>query len=270
MLPADGHVHSEWSWDAEAGSMLATCERAVRVGLPAVAFTEHADYTVWTVPAGGPGQAEQRFTPPPLDVEGYLASLHLCRERFPGLRVVTGVELSEPHWHPDAVAGLLRAGPFDRVLGSVHSVRAGADRLLEPRDAYGELPAGRVVRDYLAEAARMAGGDAPFAVLAHIDYPVRGWPGGPARHDPADFEEDYRAALRALAGSGRALEFNTVVPLHPVILRWWHEEGGDAVSFGSDAHRPEALAAGLAEAADLAESCGFRPGRHPYDLWGRA
>lgn len=41
-LPADSHVHSEWSWDTggprshAAGRMRATCARAVRIGLPAM------------------------------------------------------------------------------------------------------------------------------------------------------------------------------------------------------------------------------------------
>ncbi|MFC7757916.1 hypothetical protein ACFQY4_07665 [Catellatospora bangladeshensis] len=39
VLPAAGHVHSEWSWDAYVGSMERTCARAVELGLPAVAFT---------------------------------------------------------------------------------------------------------------------------------------------------------------------------------------------------------------------------------------
>lgn len=47
-------MHSEWSWDALKGSMERTCARAVAIGLPAVAFTEHADYTTWTVPEGSP------------------------------------------------------------------------------------------------------------------------------------------------------------------------------------------------------------------------
>ncbi len=45
VVVADGHVHSEWSWDARLGWMDATCARAVQVGLPAVAFTEHVDLT---------------------------------------------------------------------------------------------------------------------------------------------------------------------------------------------------------------------------------
>lgn len=49
VLPADGHVHSQWSWDAPGGSMEQTCKRAVALGLPALAFTEHVDFASWIV-----------------------------------------------------------------------------------------------------------------------------------------------------------------------------------------------------------------------------
>jgi histidinol-phosphatase (PHP family) len=75
--------------------------------------------------------------------------------------------------------------------------------------------------------------------------------------------------LRALATAGKALEVNTRVPLHPQIVRWWHQEGGHAITFGSDAHDPTALARGFADAAAMAEANGFRPGRHPNDFWRR-
>lgn len=50
ILPADSHVYSEWSWDtggptsAAAGRMELMCALAVRIGLPAVVFTEHVDF----------------------------------------------------------------------------------------------------------------------------------------------------------------------------------------------------------------------------------
>jgi histidinol-phosphatase (PHP family) len=88
--------------------------------------------------------------------------------------------------------------------------------------------------------------------------------------DPTAFEEEFRHALRATAQSGRALEINTRLPLHATILAWWHEEGGDAVTFGSDAHLPSAVGHGFAAAAQMAEAHGFRPGANPFDLWGRA
>ncbi|WP_281288613.1 PHP domain-containing protein [Pseudonocardia kunmingensis] len=275
-LPGDNHVHTEWSWDAVEGAMDATCARAEQLRLPSVAFTEHADLTPWVV---RPGDAmpdvlarwlrpDGRVAPRPLDVEGYLACLQRCRERYPELRILSGVELSEPHWHPEQTAALLAGGRFHRVLGSVHSVGGRAEpRLVD--HAMGDTAAADVVRSYLAEAAVMAASDAPFSVLAHIDYPVRHWPvdAGPFR--PADFEEEFRAVLTVLAASGRALEINTRVPLAPELVAWWADAGGDAVSFGSDAHRPADLANGFAAAADVALGCGFRPGTDAAGLWSR-
>jgi histidinol-phosphatase (PHP family) len=115
----------------------------------------------------------------------------------------------------------------------------------------------------------VTGSDA-FAVLAHIDYAIRSWPADSAGpFDPAVFEEEFRGALRATAQSGRALEINTRLPMHPTIVTWWHQEGGDAVTFGSDAHQPAAVGHGFKEAAQMAEAHGFRPGRHPHDFWPR-
>jgi histidinol-phosphatase (PHP family) len=254
--------------------MDATCARAAQLRLPSVAFTEHADLTPWVVRAQDPMsdvlrrwlRPDGRIAPRDLDVEGYLDCVRRCRERYPGLRVLTGVELSEPHWHPEQTAALLHGGRFERVLGSVHSV-GGRD---EPRlvdHAMISRPAADVVRDYLAEARRMVASDAPFAVLAHIDYPVRHWPASAGPFRPADFEDEFRDVLTALAASGRALEINTRVPLAPELVRWWGDAGGETVSFGSDAHRPRDLANGFAGAAEMALSCGFRPGSDPSDLW---
>src|SRR5207302_5602935 len=73
---ADGHVHTEWSWDAARGDMEATCRKAVELGLPAIAFTDHCDFVH--------AFADQQ----PLDLAGYLESVELCRSLFPQLRVL--------------------------------------------------------------------------------------------------------------------------------------------------------------------------------------
>lgn len=275
-LPADNHVHSEWSWDAPDGSMELTCARAVELGLPAVAFTDHADYTTWSVTTGDVDAdlrelvtADGSLSPPQLEVPGYLECLQRCRDQFPSLRIISGVELGEPHWHAGAAEKLLTTGDFDRVLGSLHSLPLDG-RYVEVSDLYRHWPAAQVVRTYLAELPRLISSSDVFAVLAHIDYPIRSWPADAGPFDPAAFEADFRLALRPLARSGRALEVNTDLPLHPRVVRWWHEEGGEAISFGSDAHDPTALARGFADAAAMVEANGLRPGRHPYDFWVRS
>jgi histidinol-phosphatase (PHP family) len=259
--------------------MEGACRRAAELGLPAIAFTEHADYTRWVVDPHKPVRElwielasegpDGRFGTPGLDIAGYLECLQRCREQYRDLRIIAGVELGEAHWHPDAVSALLAAGDFDRVLGSLHSLDQDAPVMVDG-DMYDPARPGDLMRAYLAETLTMIESPAPFGVLAHIDYPVRDWPGRRSgSFAPAQFEAEYRAVLRALASSGRALEINTVVPLAPEIVRWWHDVGGDAVTFGSDAHAPDYVARRFAEAAAMAEASGFRPGRHPHDFWGR-
>ena len=276
-LPSDDHVHSQWSWDADAGSMRLTCARAVELGLPSLAFTEHFDVTTWVLPpgvqlpAGWDHHIEgNRLTPPPLDVEGYAASLERCRAMFPSVRIRSGIELSEPHRHEEPVRDVLSRGRFERVLASVHSAPDEAvGGFVEYSARYLDLRPADVVRHYLAETVRLIEGFDGFEVLAHIDYPVRYWPTDGPAYDVAEFEDDYRAVLRALARSGRALEVNTRIPLSVEVLRWWHDVGGDAITFASDAHEPTALSHGFAHAVAMAEATGFRPGRDPHDFWGR-
>jgi histidinol-phosphatase (PHP family) len=255
-----------------------SCVQAVELGLPAIAFTEHLDHTVWRVDLGGIYASEHLtavaapdglLTPPTLDASGYLEAIDRCREQFPGLRILSGVEIGEPHWHATACTKVLAAGQFDRVLGSLHCL-PDSGGFAEPWGLYPRRPAAEVVREYLAEVARLVTASDLFSVLAHIDYPIRFWPereAGP--FEPSVFEEEFRYALRATARSGRALEINTRIPLHSTVLTWWHEEGGDAVTFGSDAHLPSAVAHGFREATDMAEAHGFRPGKNPYDMWAR-
>ena len=275
VLPADNHVHSQWSWDALAGSMEGTCQRAVEIGLPSVAFTEHADFTPWTLEPDEkiPGEwshlvSNDVLTPPALDLDGYQDCLDRCRARFPGLRILSGVELSEPHWHRGQAEALLRGGGFDRVLASVHSAPAGAGFTVVS-DRFRDQSPAQVLRAYLAETAALISQFDAFEVLAHIDYPVRRWPQDARPYDPCEFQDEYRHVLRTLADAGKVLEVNTRVPLHPLVLAWWRQEGGRAITFASDAHDPASLAAGFTEAAHLAEAVGFTVGHDPSAPWRR-
>lgn len=275
MLPADNHVHSQWSWDTATGDMEATCAEAVRLGLPSVAFTEHVDHTVWHVGTGEGmprawlrhGLRDGDLVPPPFDAEGYLESVERCRERFPELRILTGVELGEPHWHRSEVEALLASGAFERRLASLHSAPTD-EGFIDTGHHYRHVPPHEVVAGYLQEVERLVTSYDDFQVLAHIDYPLRRWPAD-VPLDLTLFEEQLRHVLDLLHERGKVLEINTRVPLPEVILRWWHEAGGEAVSFASDAHKPDLVGRGFREAVDLASACGFRPGPDPLDFWGR-
>jgi histidinol-phosphatase (PHP family) len=287
-LPQDGHVHSQWSWDAPRGDMERTCAKALELGLKSLVFTDHLDLTPWALhgvemPDGLRAHARGgMMIPEPLDVTGYLECIQRCRELFPDLLVLSGVEVSEPHLHQDDVKVLLSTGAFDRVLGSVHSLvdleaafespdgASVAGVRVEIASTYAQRPALDVVRNYLGEVATMAESSAPFSVLAHIDYPVRSWPPSAAPFHPVLLEEEYRHALGALAASGRALEVNTRLHFPAEVVKWWHQMGGQAVAFGSDAHQPDVVAREFSDAAAMVAAHGFRPGGTTSGMWPRA
>jgi histidinol-phosphatase (PHP family) len=278
MLPADQHVHTQWSPDAPQGSMRDACARAAELGLPGITVTDHADLTTLTVSADAAAYIAEIggtvtggvYRPPPLDVAGYLECVDQCREEFPGLPIRAGMELGDPHLHPAAAAGLARAG-FDLIVGSVHSLRRAAG-FADAADRYADLADAEVIREYLAEVTTMIETSGHFAVLAHINYAARYWPGRQGPYRSSDFEAEYRTALRALAATGRALEINTSgwLPLDPGLLAWWRAEGGRAVSFGSDAHDPLSVGREFTAAAAMARAAGFGPGRDQSGVWLRS
>jgi histidinol-phosphatase (PHP family) len=275
VLPVDQHVHTQWSADAPHGSMRDACQRAAELGLPGVTFTDHADLTTlvvsdeaaaWIHAIGGT-VTDGIYQPPPLDVAGYLDCVDRCRSEFGSLGIRAGVELGDPHLHPQAAAALAGSG-FELIVGSVHSLRRAAG-FADAADRYADLPDAEVVREYLAEVTAMIQASDSFAVLAHINYAARYWPGREGAYRSTDFECEYRAALRALAGSGRAMEINTSgwLPLDASLLSWWRAEGGQAVSFGSDAHDPVSIGREFASAAALAQAAGFGPDSDGSGFW---
>jgi Histidinol phosphatase and related hydrolases of the PHP family len=88
-LPGDCHAHSDWLWYTGVGDMDGSCARALEIGLPAIAFTEHLDHTGWRIELEGPYATETLtsiaapdgiLTPPAFDAAGYLEAV----ERWPG------------------------------------------------------------------------------------------------------------------------------------------------------------------------------------------
>jgi histidinol-phosphatase (PHP family) len=239
-----------------------SCQRAIELGLPAIAFTEHAD---WALVHEGQHA---------VDIHGYLDAVERCRARFKGLRILSGVELGEPHWFPKEVAQLLAAGPLQQVHGSIHCIRVdgGLIDASQFRSREGlDFPA--AVREYFRETLAMVESGQSFETLAHLDYPKRYWLDGAAPYREEDYQDEIKAILKAAARTGRVLEVNTtrghILCPDLTVVRWWREAGGQAVQYGSDAHQPDKVAEGFLKATQMVESAGFKPAPDPAGLWRR-
>jgi hypothetical protein len=86
------------------------------------------------------------------------------------LRILTGLEIGEPHWHGQAVAAVLAAARFDRLLGSLHCLPT-ENGFTEPPGHYRQQAAADVVRHYLAEVWSGTG-DQYTHTIATFDPPA--------------------------------------------------------------------------------------------------
>lgn len=252
----DFHVHTDASFDCET-PVDAVCQSAIAAGLSGLCITDHVEMV--------DDEAHIRAA-----AEASLKNCRRAQEQYGHrMQVFTGIELGEPLYNLPLCNDIVSKGQYDFVLVSIH-------RLGEEPDYYFQdfaPPSGisqadwiqRELARYFDEVLRTVQWG-KFHALAHLTYPFR--------YLPADYRYDYRfwqdqidAILSEMARRGLALEINTAglrtpmgltQPDWPIIQRF-RELGGEYVTFGSDAHLPQQVGAGLEEAARLARQAGLRP-----------
>jgi histidinol-phosphatase (PHP family) len=258
----DYHVHSYFSADSNA-PLAEMCRRAVALGIPEIGFAEHFDLH--------PDENPRDW----LRLEPWFEDLERCRAEFRGSLVIrAGIEVGEPHRFHDDMKTMLARAPFDYVIGSLHWV--GSESVFDP--AYFQRPAEEAYSLYFSELARMTacGG---FDILGHFDVPVRTGFKFYGGYYPGDYEPVIRRVLRNCIEQGIAIEVNTSALRRKAqvllpglqILRWYAEMGGMRVTLGSDAHRPEQVAAHFGVALDAVRASGLRAimqyeQRRPHDV----
>ena len=249
MYPHDYHLHSNFSCDCKV-SIVEQCLSAIQQGLPEIGIADHFDLH--------PGDECRGFFRP----GEWAAEIERARREFEGRLIVrAGIELGEPHRYQAECQALLRSYPFDYALGSLHWV--GAEVVFHRK--YFRRPADEAYGLFFEELERMTrvGG---FDVLSHFDVVVRvGQPlyGG---YDPRRYEEAIRAVLKNCIERGIALDLNTqglrnrcqLLTPGVEILAWYAELGGERVTLGSDAHRPDDIAANFDLAIEALQTAGLK------------
>lgn len=250
---ADCHVHSRHSFDSKAriGDI---CREAMNRGLRAVTITDHCEIC----PAGGGNKywslASMR--------RSHDAACSAARHYAGRLEVCAGIELGQPHHHPETAVKVLSQRQYDLVLASVHYLRDRRDfyylDYITENDPY------EVYTRYLDEVFEVVEMGC-FDSLAHISYPLRYIIGRSGiDFDQSRFETQYDRILSGLAAKQKALEINTaggrsnpfIVPdVH--LLKRFRELGGKYITIGSDAHRAEGVGGSFDRGIAMAREAGF-------------
>ena len=259
---SDCHVHSDCSRDGRDPAIM-MCESAARLGLCAVAITDHCECNTYY-------QEEYDRSIRRSFFEAKKAAA-VFRGR---LRVYAGVELGQPTQNLDAARDVLSACQFDFVLGSLHNLKEMDDfYFLDPE----RFDTAQLLGRYFDELTQMALWNG-FDSLAHLTYPLRYLA---VRQSPDDclcgVQDKVDTVLELLVRNHKALEINTsglrqkigdtLPPLS--VLKRFRQLGGRYVTIGSDAHRWADVGAGIETGLSLLQAAGFSKftifiGREPH------
>jgi histidinol-phosphatase (PHP family) len=242
-------MHTRFSADGQA-AMQEMCDAALAKGLSEICFTEHVDWIPWD-------ETRDYFR-----ASAYVPAAQQCISEYAGRLVVRmGLEISEPHLMAQEIRDLLNAWPFDFVIGSAHWIDQTG---LFMSDLYQSYSVEHVEREYFQRVYELVqSGD--FDSLGHLDLVRRYRPKALGAFRSLEHEDIIRAILRTLIARDRAFEINTS-PLRRgleatcpdlTVLRWYRELGGEKLTIGSDAHRPDQVGTGFDTARAMLHEAGF-------------
>lgn len=255
----DTHLHSEFSGDSTADPK-DQVEAAIKLGLDGICFTEHHDPDYPKDPEGNDVCWIQK------DFQGYRERiLKLKYEYIDRIEILWGVELGlQPHLSAE-FKRLTRELPFDFVIGSSH--------LAHGRDVYfpdyfeGRSEEEAYTEYFVSILENLSAIDPEiYDSYGHLDYVVRYGPNKNRNYSYRKYADLIDEILRKLIWLGKALEVNTagfkygLKHPHPTedVIRRYRELGGEMITIGADAHKPEHIAYDFGRLPELLRSCGFR------------
>jgi histidinol-phosphatase (PHP family) len=191
------------------------------------------------------------------DLGDYVVEVQKLKKASPGY-VLLGVEADyRPHTVSE-VASLLRNHPFDYTIGSVHHLGAWGFDDPSQIDEYDDRDIDEVWIEYF-ELVGDAAESGLFTILGHLDL-VKKFGYRPTR--VLNVELDL--LVGRIARAGVLVEINTAglhkpageaYPTLDILRRLC--QAGVAITFGSDAHRPEEVGRDFDHAAELARAAGY-------------
>lgn len=262
MIQADMHMHTWFSTDSEA-CPCDMADEAVRKGLKTICFTDHFDKDdlEW---------GEEGI----FDVDAYFVEMQKLQEEYAGkLNIRIGIELGLRTYLKDYYEELTKKYPFDFVIGSVHNVPykkdaegnilytdPAAEKLFTDRT---DKEAYRLMMETTLENVRTSD---CFQTLGHLDYVVRYGKSREKEYSYTDYADIIDEILKLLIEKEKGLEVNSAglkygLPFahpHSDVLKRYRELGGEIITIGADAHKPEHIAYDFAKAEEILKSCGFK------------
>lgn len=252
----DCHNHSNCSFDGRS-SMDDMCRQAEKLHLYYYTVSDHCECNKYE-------KADGHETGYREVARKAWAQMEQCKERYPKLRFLKGIELGQPLQNLSAAQEVLSGREYDFVIGSLHNVAGEPD--------FYSLKQEKGVKDrlreyflrYFQELLEMVDWGR-FDSLAHITYPLRYLCAPGEKPSFAPYREELEAVFSAMIRKDIALEMNTSrllredAPELPdlEVFSLYREMGGRLVTLGSDAHCVDDLGHGIDCGMEILREAGF-------------
>lgn len=247
-IAVDTHVHTTFSADGTS-TMADLCTKAIEKGFTHITFTDHVEHN----------QADEGYGIFHYDI--YSQEIERVRRQYKNkIKILKGIEFSEPHCYPLALQALTGQQDLDVVIGGIHYIKDLGCHYFDPQyKEYQHIVQGydnrRFFEEYyeeLLQTVKLGG----FDVLAHFDNPKRY-----VKESFVDMPV-IDEIIGEMIHQDIALEINTspyrkgFAETAPGIdiLQKYVKAGGEKITIGSDAHQSGEIGADFGYALQLLEN----------------
>lgn len=224
-------------------------ERALSVGLSEIGFSDHLPF---------PHKRDSGYTMALEELPDYVEEVERLRKQYPKIRIKLGIEAD---YFPDLekeTEKLIKAHPFDYVVGSVHFIDGWGFDISEQKEGWKGKDVDGVYRKYF-KLLRQSATLSFFDIIGHTDLVKK------FGHRPSvALEQEIEATARCFKEAGVSVEINTsglrkpVGEIYPsaILLEAYYTQGVPIV-FGSDAHEPKEVGQDFDQALLFARKTGY-------------
>lgn len=261
----DCHTHTRNSFDADNDTVIERCERAIQLGLDAMAVTDHCEVNRFFDKDHYKIDYEQKYDDYGFNkaFENSMAETTAAKELYSGkLNLICGLELGQPLADMEVTEKILEDKRLDFVIASMHEM-PGHDDFAFLDYSQEDVPA--LLEQDFNEILKIAKWG-KFDVLGHITYALRYIQGN--QNIPVDmtpYQDIIREIFKTVIEKGKGIEINTsglrqkfgdTFPSFEYI-KLYRELGGEILTVGSDSHTTADLAKGVREGIEIAAQAGF-------------
>ena len=260
MIKSDQHMHSSFSGDSQA-KISDIIDSAVSKGLDIICLTDHYDPLF-------PCYQEGEDAIFDLDTKSYNEAAIKIRSDDSiqsRIKVRVGMELGIYPKIYDMCKDIVKEYPYDFIILSSHTAD-GLDPYLHTYWEEFDNPVDGV-KLYYNEILKNVSEFKDFDVYGHLDYCLRYTTTTEEERSIKNYKDILEAIFKILVADGKGIEINSgglrrkgynMFNPSEEILKFYKECGGEIITFGSDAHKPEDVAYGIKEAYDILKGIGFK------------